>query len=212
MYFKINEPFGFNICFALALAWEAFQTGAPKPISLSAFVLWLPDCLLAYSPAKWGLLTKSLMDVWLQHSREQGCRDVTTLHQVPQKLNLWRWNSALFTTKTAPGVIAVLQDSSKVYHSCEISVVPWTNGNFAGVRGGWQTLSIPECCWDGGCLSPSHPPACLPVNPSLLWGYRCPRRTKGRPVSTWQIENFFKPRSFKCKWNLVLASLSFQQE
>lgn len=113
--------------------------------------------------------------------------------------------------KTAPGVIAVFQDSYKVYHSCEISVVPWTNGNFAGVRSGWQILSIPECCWDRGCLSPPCPqPLCQSALP--FSGDPGAQDTKGRPVSTWQIENFCKPRSFKCKWNLVWASGSFQQE
>lgn len=201
MYFKINGPFGLNICFALELAWEAFQTGAPQT--------YFSFCLCAVaSRLSPGLFTrkmrspdKSLTDVWLQPSREQGCRDVTILHQLPQNLNPWRWNSALFTTNTAPGVF---QDSQKVCHSCEISVALWKMGVLLVLGGRWQTLSIPDCCWDGGCLSPPRP--------QPVWAYRCPRHTKGKPVSIWQIENFFKPMSFKCKWNLVLAAGSFQQQ
>lgn len=122
MYFKINGPFGLNICFALELAWEAFQTGAPQTC--------FPFCFCAVpSRLSPGLFTrkmrspdKSLTDVWLQHGREQGCRDVTTLHQVPQKLNSWRWNSALFTTKNSSRSLCSVS-RQKVYHSCKISVV-----------------------------------------------------------------------------------------
>lgn len=144
-----------------------FRQEHHKPISLSAFVLWLPGCLLVYSPGKWGLLTKVLTDVWLQHSRERGCRDVTTLHQIPQKLNAQRWNSALSTTKNSSrshcSVSRQLGGLSQLWNFCS-SV---KNTSFACARGGWQTLSIPGCCWDGGCLSPSRPqPVCQSTLPS----------------------------------------------
>lgn len=50
-----------------------------------------------------------------------------------------------------------LEGLSQLWNFCS-SVKNWS---FAGVRGGWQTLSTPDCCWDGGCLSPSCPqPVC----------------------------------------------------
>lgn len=166
MYFKINGPFGLNICFALELAWEAFQTGAPQT--------YFPFCLCAVaSRLSPGLFTrkmrspdKSLTDVWLQPSREQGCRGVTTLHQLPQKLNPWRWNSAPFHDKNSSrshcSVLRQSEGLSQLWNFCS-SV---KNGIFACVRGEWQTLSIPDCCWDGECLSPSCPqPVCQSTLP-----------------------------------------------
>ena len=99
----------------------SFRQEKHKPISLSVFVLWLRGCLLVYSPREWGLLTK----VW----QMSGCSTAGSkaagmsppCEQVPPKLHPWRWNSALFRTKTVLGVIALFQGSYKVYHG-EISV------------------------------------------------------------------------------------------
>lgn len=51
------------------------------------------------------------------------------------------------------------------------------NEHFACVRGGWRTLSTPDCCWGGGCLSPSRPqPVCHWTFPSL--GTQVPKTHK----------------------------------
>lgn len=93
----------------------SFRQEKHKPISLSVFVLWLRSFLLVYSPREWGLLTK----VWQMSvcstagSKAAGMSPPGV--QVPLKLHPWTWNSALFRTKTVVGVIAVFQDSYKVY-------------------------------------------------------------------------------------------------
>lgn len=206
MYFKINGPFGLNICFALELAWEAVQTGAPQ----TSF----PLCCGSQA-VSWFIHQENEVS-WQKVWQMSGWSTAGSKAAGMSPLCIRSLRSCIPGGEILPfSQPKQLQESLQCFRTVARSITAVKFLKFHDQMGILLVLGVGDRPWaslDGVMSVPITSPGCLPVSPSLLWGYRCPRHTKGRPESTWQIENFFKPRSFKCKWNLVLASLSFQQE
>ena len=223
-YFEINGPFRLNLRFALELAWDAFQT-RPALLQTREAQTYFPFHLCAVAQRlsphlltrRMRFCDRSLTDVWLQDSGEQGCRNVTTLRAGPSRAASLEVKFCRIQNKNSfRSHCSVSGKFQGPPHSCEIPVASteWMGILLVLRPVAWVTdPSSSAFCSGGGCLFPDHVCSLSASQPfPFTGGYRCTRHTKGRPASTWQIENFFKPRSFKCKLDLVLASFSFQQE